>query len=68
MLVPVQGAFPGGSLVVQETQAWSLGRKVSLEKEMATESSVFAWEIPWTEAPGGLQSMGRQRSQTWFPD
>ena len=32
-----------------------------LEKEMATHSSIFAWEIPWTEEPGGLQSMGSQR-------
>ena len=36
-----------------------LGR--SLEKEMATHSSVLAWEIPWTEEPGGLQSMGSKR-------
>ena len=33
----------------------------SLEKEMATRSSILAWEIPWTEDPGGLQSMGSQR-------
>ena len=33
----------------------------SLEKEMATHSSILAWEIPWTEEPGGLQSMGSQR-------
>ena len=35
-----------------------------LEKEMATHSSILAWEIPWTEKPGGLQSMGSQKSQT----
>ena len=34
------------------------------EKEMATHSSILAWEIPWTEEPGGLQSMGSQKSQT----
>ena len=36
----------------------SLGRKDALEEEMATQSSILAWEIPWTEEPGGLQSMG----------
>ena len=36
----------------------------TLEKEMATLSSILAWEIPWIEAPGGLQSMGLQKSQT----
>ena len=36
-------------------------RKIPLEKEMATHSSSLAWEIPWTEEPGGLQSMGPQR-------
>ena len=39
----------------------SLGREDPLEKEMATLSSFLAWEIPWTEEPGGLQSMGSQR-------
>ena len=38
----------------------------SLEKEMATHSSILAWEIPWTEEPGGLQSMGLQKSKTDF--
>ena len=38
----------------------------ALEKEMATQSSVLAWEIPWTEDPGGLQSTGLQKSQTCF--
>ena len=46
---------------VQETQVWSLGRNDLLEKEMATHSSTFAWKIPCTEEPGGLQSMGLQR-------
>ena len=35
-----------------------------LEKEMATHSSILAWKIPWTEEPGGLQSMGPQESDT----
>ena len=39
-------------------------RKIPLEKEMATHSSILAWRIPWTEEPGGLQSMGSQKSQT----
>ena len=39
----------------------SLGRKDPLEEEMATNSSILAWEIPCTEEPGGLQSMGLQR-------
>ena len=39
----------------------SLGREDLLEKEMATHSSILAWRIPWTEEPGGLQSMGLQR-------
>ena len=43
-----------------------LGR--SLEKEMATHFSTLAWEIPWTEEPGGLQSMGLQKSQTQLND
>ena len=37
---------------------------VSLEKEMATPSTILAWEIPWTEEPSGLQSMGLQKSWT----
>ena len=39
----------------------SLGREDPLEKEVATHSSILAWRIPWTEEPGGLQSMGLQR-------
>ena len=38
--------------------------KAPLEKEIATHSSILAWEIPWTEEPGGLQSKGSQKSQT----
>ena len=44
-------------------EAWvrSLGWEDPLEKRMATHSSILAWRIPWTEEPGGLQSMGSQR-------
>ena len=45
----------------QELWVQSLGHEDSLEKEMATHSSILAWKIPWTEQPGGLQSMGLQR-------
>ena len=47
--------------VIQETQVRSLGQEDPLEKGMAIHSSTFAWRIPWTEEPGGLQSMGSQR-------
>ena len=43
---------------MQETQVWSLGQEDPLEKGMATHSSFTARRIPWTEEPGGLQSMG----------
>ena len=46
---------------MQETQVQSLGQEDSLEEGMATHSSILAWRIPWTEEPGGLQSMGSQR-------
>ena len=46
---------------MQETQVQSLGQKDPLEEEMAIDSSILAWEIPWTEEPGGLQSIGLQR-------
>ena len=42
-------------------QVQFLGQEDTLEKEMATHSSIHAWRIPWTEEPGGLQSMGLQR-------
>ena len=50
-------------LAMQETCVWSLGWENPPEKEMVTRSNILAWEIPWTEEPGGLQSMGSQ-SQT----
>ena len=58
--------FPGGSAVKNPPAnaggaVWSLCWEDPLETEMATHSSIFAWEIPWTDEPGGLQSMGLQR-------
>ena len=59
--------FPGGS-VVKNPPANArdigsiLGQEHSLEKEMATHFSILAWEMPWREEPGGLQSMGSQES------
>ena len=52
---------------MQETQVWPLGQEDPLEKEMATRSSILAWSIPWTEEPGGLQSIGPE-NQTWLSD
>ena len=57
--------FPSGSVVknlpaIQEMRMWSLGQEDPLEKEMTTHSSILAWEIPWTEEPGGPQSMELQ--------
>ena len=46
---------------MQETQAGYLGLEDPLEEEMATNSSILAWRIPWTEEPGGLHSIGLQR-------
>ena len=46
---------------MQETWVQSLGREAPLEKEMATQTIILAWRIPWTEEPGELQSMGLQR-------
>ena len=43
---------------MQESWVQSLGQEDALEKEMAGHSSILAWRIPWTEEPGGLQSMG----------
>ena len=45
---------------MQETWVQSLSQEDLLEREMATHSNILAWEIPWTEEPGGLQSMGSQ--------
>ena len=50
--------------VLQATWVQSLGQKDSLEKGMATHSSILAWRNPWTEEPGELQSMGSQSDMT----
>ena len=65
--------FPGGLAVKnlpakQETWVCSLGREDPLEKEMATHSTILAWEIPWTEELSMLQSMGLQKSRAQFSD
>ena len=49
---------------MQETRVQPLGQEDPLEREMATYSSILAWEIPWTEEHGGLQSRGSQKSWT----
>ena len=46
---------------MHETQVQSLGQEHPLEKGMEIYSSILAWKMPWTEAPGGLQSMGSQK-------
>ena len=46
---------------IQKNWVQSLGQEDTVEKETATHSSILAWRIPWTEEPGGLQSMGLQR-------
>ena len=51
-------------LPIQEIQVGSLGWQDLLEKKIATHSSILAWEIPWTEEPGVLQSTGRKESDT----
>ena len=51
-------------LAVRETCVQSLGWEDPREEGMATHSSTLAWKIPWTEEPGGLQSMGSQESDT----
>ena len=53
---------------LQETQVQSLGWEDPLEMGMATHSSILAWRNPWSEEPGGLESMGSQRNQTRLSD
>ena len=65
--------FPGGLAVKnlpakQETWVCSLGREDPLEKEMATHSTILAWEIPWTEELSVIQSMGLQKSWAQLSD
>ena len=50
--------------MMQETWVRPLGWENPLEKQMARHASILAWEIPWTEEPGGIQSMGLQESDT----
>ena len=66
--ISFQVGFPDGSAVknlpaMQEMRVQSLDWEDLLEKQMATRSSILAWEIPWTEEAGGLQSMKSQRRQ-----
>ena len=65
-ILPLLQGFPGGSVVknvpaIQEMWVQSLGQEDALEEVMATHSSILAWRIPWTEEPGGLQSMGSKK-------
>ena len=66
--------FPGGSVVKNplanagDMSSIPLGQKDPLEKELATHCSILAWEIPRTEEPGGLQSMGWQKSRIGLSD
>ena len=65
--------FPGGSVVknppsMHEMRVQFLGQEGPLEKEMVTHSTILAWEIPCREEPGGLQSMGSQKSQAGLSD
>ena len=60
----LRGSTVKNQPAMQETQVQSLCWEDLLEKEMANHSIMLAWEIPWTEDPGGLQSMGLQKSQT----
>ena len=53
---------------MQEMWVQSLAWEDPPEKQMTTHSSILPWEIPWTEEPGGLQSMGLQKSQTWLSE
>ena len=71
--VTINPGFLHGSVVKnlpanQKMKVWSLGKEDPLQKEMATYSSILAWEIPWREEPGGLKSMGLQKSQKGFSD
>ena len=69
MLIPNEG-LPSWSRIcllmedMQEIRVQSLSQEDDLENKMATHSSILAWEILWTEEPGGLQSMGSQKRQT----
>ena len=68
MSINVRKVFPGGSVVKnlpaiqEEMQVWSLGREDNLEKEIATHSSIPAWEVPWTEELVGFSPWGLKES------
>ena len=70
-LISCKMGFPCASVhknlpEVQEMQVWILDKEDPLEEDMATHSSILAWGIPWTEKPGGLQSLGSQKvGQDW---
>ena len=49
---------------MQKVQAWSVAKEDPLQEGMATHTSILAWKIPWTEEPGGLQSIGWAESDT----
>ena len=66
MCIVLKPGFPGGSAVknppaLQEPLVRSLGQEDALEEQMAAHSCILGWEIPWTEEPTGLQSMGFKR-------
>ena len=68
---PMSSALAGGFLTTDPLGRLGFDpwvKKFPLEKEMATHSSILAWEIPRTEEPGGLQPMGSQKGQTQLPD
>ena len=62
------GKNPPANAGTQEMRVRSLDQEDALEEEMETHSSILAWRIPRIEEPGGLQSMGSQKSQTQFSD
>ena len=64
MFMLVVKNLPANAGETQGTQVPFLRWEDPLEKEMATQPKILAWKIPWTEEPGGLQSMGFQKSQT----
>ena len=64
VIVPTSQDYVKNLPAVRETWVWSLGREDPLEKEMATHSSILAWRMPWTQAPGRLQSVGLQELDT----
>ena len=64
MRVSLVAQMVNNLLAMQETQVQTLGQEDPLEEGKATHSSTLAWRIPWTEEPGGLQSLESQMSQT----